>query len=41
LLGLLDLLDLPFAFLAGFLVDLLGFLDDLERADVLAINDFD
>src|ERR1700737_2263061 len=41
LLGLADLVDLPFAFLADFFVNLLGFLEDLERADVLAINDFD
>jgi hypothetical protein len=41
LVGLADLLDLPLAFLADFFVDLLGFLDDLERADALAMNDFD
>jgi hypothetical protein len=38
LLGLADLLDLPFAFLADFFVDLPDFLDGLERADALAMN---
>jgi hypothetical protein len=40
---LLDLLDLPVAFLADFFVDLLDFfdlLDGLERADAFAMNDF-
>ena len=37
----LDLFDLLVAFLADFFVDLRAFLDDLERADALAINDFD
>ena len=36
-LDLFDLLDPLVAFLAGFFVDLLGFLDDLERADGLAM----
>jgi hypothetical protein len=38
------LLDLLVDFLADFFVDLLDFLDlleDLERADALAINDFE
>jgi hypothetical protein len=38
LLGLADLLDLPFAFLADFFVDLPDFLEDLERADALAMS---
>jgi hypothetical protein len=38
---LVDLLDLVVAFLGDFFVDLLGFLDDLERADALAMSDFD
>jgi hypothetical protein len=41
---LLDLLDLPVAFLADFFVDLLDFFDlleDLERADALAMSDFE
>jgi hypothetical protein len=40
---LLGLLDLLAAFLTGFFVDLLDFFDlleDLERADALAMNDF-
>jgi hypothetical protein len=40
-LDVLDLPDLLVAFLAGFFADLLGFLDDLERAVALAIDDFD
>jgi hypothetical protein len=40
-LDVLDLPDLLVAFLTGFFVDLLGFLDDLERAVALAIDDFD
>jgi hypothetical protein len=39
-----DLLDLLVDFLADFFVDLLDFfdlLDDLERADALAMNDFE
>jgi hypothetical protein len=40
-LDLFDLTDLLVVFLADFFVDLRAFLDDLERADALAINDFD
>jgi hypothetical protein len=40
-LDVVDLPDLLVAFLAAFFVDLLGFLDDLDRAVALAINDFD
>ena len=40
-LDLADLPDLLVAFLAGFFVDLPGFLDDLERAMALGIDDFD
>jgi hypothetical protein len=39
-----DLLGLVVAFLADFFVDLLDFFDlleDLERADALAMNDFE
>ena len=41
---MLDLLDLLAAFLAGFFVDLLDFFDlleDFERADALAMIDFE
>jgi len=40
-LDLFALTDLLVVFLADFFVDLRAFLDDLERADALAINDFD
>jgi hypothetical protein len=41
---LVDLLDLLVDFFAGFFVDLLDFFDlleDLERVDALAMNDFE
>lgn len=41
---LVDLLGLVVAFLADFFVDLLDFFDlleDLDRADALAMNDFE
>jgi hypothetical protein len=41
LLALSDLVDLRVAFLAVFFVDLPDFLDDLERADALAMIYFD